>query len=141
MMTQRLSIWMKKRMKTLIAMRQKLAYLYGSILMMLAMLPGTPLVAFADGSVGNTTMGQDMIKAIVVVVCNIVMIMGILFIIIGLVKLVTAHANEDGPAQQKAATFLATGVVLVVLPMILKGLKFPEKLGEAFTNYDGLPTK
>lgn len=136
MMTQKLGIWMANGMKSMNAMRQKLAYLFGSILMMLAMLPGTPLIAFADGDI---TMGQDMIKSIVVVVCNIVMILGILFIIIGLVKLVTAHANEDGPAQQKAATFLATGVVLVILPMVLKGLNFPEKLGSAFTNYDSLP--
>ena len=115
---------------------QKLAYIFGSLMLALAMTPGMPLMVFAAG---NTEMGKDMIKAIIVVVCNIVMILGIIFVILGLVKLVTAHANEDGPAQQKAATLLATGVVLVVLPMILKGLNFPEKLSSTFTTYNSLP--
>ena len=115
---------------------QKLAYIFGSLMLAFAMVPEMPALAFAAG---NTEMGQDMIKAIVTVVCDIVMILGIIFVIIGLVKLVTAHANEDGPAQQKAATLLATGVVLVILPMVLRGLDFPGKLGEAFKSYDDLP--
>ncbi len=118
------------------ALWQKMAYIFGSLMLAFAMAPGMPALAFAAG---NTEMGQDMIKAIVTVVCDIVMILGIIFVIIGLVKLVTAHANEDGPAQQKAATLLATGVVLVILPMVLRGLDFPGKLGAAFKSYDELP--
>lgn len=118
------------------ALWQKMAYIFGSLMLAFAMVPGMPALAFAAG---NTEMGQDMIKAIVTVVCDIVMILGIIFVIIGLVKLVTAHANEDGPAQQKAATLLATGVVLVILPMVLRGLDFPGKLGAAFKSYDELP--
>ena len=118
------------------ALWQKMAYIFGSLMLAFAMAPGMPALTFAAG---NTEMGQDMIKAIVTVVCDIVMILGIIFVIIGLVKLVTAHANEDGPAQQKAATLLATGVVLVILPMVLRGLDFPGKLGAAFKSYDELP--
>lgn len=118
------------------ALWQKMAYIFGSLMLAFAMAPGMPALTFAAG---NTEMGQDMIRAIVTVVCDIVMILGIIFVIIGLVKLVTAHANEDGPAQQKAATLLATGVVLVILPMVLRGLDFPGKLGAAFKSYDELP--
>lgn len=132
----RISTWSFAVRQKIGSVWQKLAYIFSSFLMLLALVLNLPLAAFATG---DTVMGQEMIKAIVVVVCNIVMILGIIFVIIGLVKLVTAHANEDGPAQQKAATLLATGVVLVILPMILQGLDFPGKLGSAFTNYGSLP--
>ena len=135
-MVKAIHLWVSAVRGKVGALWQKMAYIFGSLMLAFAMAPGMPALAFAAG---NTEMGQDMIKAIVTVVCDIVMILGIIFVIIGLVKLVTAHANEDGPAQQKAATLLATGVVLVILPMVLKGLDFPGKLGEAFKSYDDLP--
>lgn len=135
-MVQNIKKWIAVISQMIRSSWQKMAYLFGSFMLMLAMAPEIPLMAFATG---DAAMGQDMIKAIVTVVCNIVMILGIIFVILGLVKLVTAHANEDGPAQQKAATLLATGVVLVVLPVILKGLDFPGRLSQAFSNYDSLP--
>ena len=133
-MMQKINTWMTAVRQKMGFAWQKIAYLFSSVMLAMAVAPEMPLMAFAD----STQLGQDMIKAVVTVVCNIVMILGIIFIIIGLVKLVTAHANEDGPAQQKAATLLATGVVLVVLPAILKGLDFPNKLASAFTNYENI---
>ena len=135
-MVKAIHLWVSAVRGKVGALWQKMAYIFGSLMLAFAMAPGMPALAFAAG---NTEMGQDMIKAIVTVVCDIVMILGIIFVIIGLVKLVTAHANEDGPAQQKAATLLATGVVLVILPMVLRGLDFPGKLGAAFKSYDELP--
>lgn len=135
-MVKAIHLWVSAVRGKVGALWQKMAYIFGSLMLAFAMAPGMPALAFAAG---NTEMGQDMIRAIVTVVCDIVMILGIIFVIIGLVKLVTAHANEDGPAQQKAATLLATGVVLVILPMVLRGLDFPGKLGEAFKSYDELP--
>ena len=135
-MVKAIHLWVSAVRGKVGALWQKMAYIFGSLMLAFAMAPGMPALAFAAG---NTEMGQDMIRAIVTVVCDIVMILGIIFVIIGLVKLVTAHANEDGPAQQKAATLLATGVVLVILPMVLRGLDFPGKLGAAFKSYDELP--
>lgn len=58
----------------------------------------------------------DIVKTIVKVICYIV---GALFIIVGAVKFAISHANEDGPAQQKAIMMMATGVLLVVLATLL----------------------
>ena len=66
-------------------------------------------IVMADPS-ASTVMGMivDVIKKICVIV-------GALFVLLGVVRIVIAHANEDGPAQQKAATMLATGLILVIL--------------------------
>lgn len=57
--------------------------------------------------------------AVITIVCQIVRIVGVIFIIVGVVKFVIAHANEQGPEQQKAIMMLATGVVLIIVPTIL----------------------
>jgi len=58
---------------------------------------------------------QDVMALIINVMKKICVIVGAIFALIGIVKIAIAHANEDGPAQQKAAMMLATGVILVIL--------------------------
>lgn len=64
---------------------------------------------FAFASAGAVIEG---VVKIVSMICNVV---GIIFVLIGVVKIAIAHANEDGPAQQKAALMIATGIILIVL--------------------------
>lgn len=64
-----------------------------------------------------------LVETIVKVICYLV---GALFAIIGVVKLAISHANEDGPAQQKAIMMLATGGLLIVLGALLVTLIKPE---------------
>ena len=105
--------------------------------------PGGDTVGGTSGKSGNdsssssesnstgdaaTDTARDLVKDILIIVYNIVRIVGIIFIIIGLVKFVIAHANEQGPEQQKAAMMMATGVVLVLLPTILGAMKLYDKV-------------
>lgn len=64
---------------------------------------------FAFASAGAVIEG---VVKIVSMICNVV---GVIFVLIGIVKIAISHANEDGPAQQKAALMIATGIILVVL--------------------------
>ncbi len=72
--------------------------------------------AFAEMTSGDLA---SMVKLIIKVICFIV---GALFSIIGVVKFAISHANEDGPAQQKAIMMMATGVLLVILGVALPAL-------------------
>lgn len=65
------------------------------------------------------TGAQSMFTMILNIVCTIVIIIGVIFGIMGVVKFAIAHANDQGPDQQKAAIMLATGIVLIILPVIL----------------------
>lgn len=58
------------------------------------------------------------------------LVVGVIFGLIGILKFAVSHANEDGPAQQKAAMMMATAVVLG----ILGGTKF---LGIDFASWLG----
>lgn len=58
----------------------------------------------------------EMVKKIVKIICYIA---GALFALTGIIKFAIAHANEEGPAQQKAIMMIATGVVLVALGLAM----------------------
>ncbi len=74
--------------------------------------------ALADGAADSVI---DTVIMIMQIITNVV---GILFAIIGIVKFAMAHANEDGPAQQKAVMMMATGIVLIILgTVVLNTLK------------------
>ena len=72
----------------------------------------------------DATDGVNMINGVVKVVGAIVMIVGALFCVVGIVKIAIAHAENQGPEQQKAAMMLATGIVLCILPIILNAIDF-----------------
>ena len=61
----------------------------------------------------------EMVKKIVKIICYIA---GALFALTGIIKFAIAHANEEGPAQQKAIMMIATGVVLVALGLAMDSL-------------------
>ena len=88
--------------------------LTGVILTCLFFYVYTPAYAAID----SHDMGE-IVRKVVKVICYIV---GALFFIVGAVKFAISHANEDGPAQQKAIMMMATGVLLVVLATVLTGL-------------------
>ena len=79
--------------------------------------------AFADN-------GAAMINGIVQIASKIALVVGVIFGLIGILKFAVSHANEDGPAQQKAAMMMVTAVVLG----ILGGTKF---LGIDFASWLG----
>ena len=81
---------------------------------------------FADGNIPKgATEAFDAIFKVVAIITSIV---AILFILVGLVKFITAHANDNGPDQQKAAMMIATGVGLLVLAGLIGTLGINEKL-------------
>lgn len=91
----------------------------------MAMIAATVMYAYPEvfAEPGNAqTNGQNVIKGILSVVFLITNVVGIILTIVGFVKLVIAHANEDGPAQQKAALFIATGLVLVLVRIVMSAL-------------------
>lgn len=84
-----------------------------------AIATASPLV-FAGGPT------EEVITGILSVVYLITNVLGILFVIVGFVKLVISHAQEDAPGQQKAAMFIATGLVLILLRIVLALIPFAE---------------
>lgn len=81
-------------------------------------------IAMAAPMVFATDHSAEVIKGILGVVYLITNVLGILFVIIGFVKLVISHAQEDAPGQQKAAMFIATGLVLILLRLVLTNISF-----------------
>ena len=75
---------------------------------------------FADAA-GN---GEKVITGVLSVIYIIANAVGIIFVALGLLKLAIAHAQEDGPAQQKAALMTATGLLLILLRLILAKIDF-----------------
>ena len=73
-------------------------------------------------TIANAAGTDTMIDAIIQVVCTIVQVVGGIFGIVGIVKFAISHANEQAPEQQKAAMMIATAVVLIILPAILKSI-------------------
>lgn len=69
---------------------------------------------------------KKVIQGLLQIVYLITNVVGVIFVIIGFVKLAIAYANEDGPSQQKAALFIATGLILVLIRLVLKGIKFED---------------
>ena len=83
-------------------------------------------IAMAAPMVFATDHSTEVIKGILSVVYLITNVLGILFVIIGFVKLVISHAQEDAPGQQKAAMFIATGLVLILLRLVLSLISFDQ---------------
>ena len=100
---------------TKLTTKEKVEYLLivacGIIFATVGIMTFTPV--FAEISSSDLA---SLIRTIVKVICLIV---GALFSIVGIVKFAISHANEDGPAQQKAIMMIATGILLVVLGLAL----------------------
>lgn len=98
---------------------QVLCYLSTMAMIATTMMYAYPAV-FADAA----SNGKKVITGVLSVVFLITNVVGIIFVIVGFVKLVIAHANEDGPAQQKAALFIATGLILILVRIVLDKIGF-----------------
>jgi predicted small integral membrane protein len=66
---------------------------------------------------------EEAIKGVLSVLYLITNVIGILFVLIGLVRLVIAHSQEDAPGQQKAAMFIGTGIALILLQFAFSSIK------------------
>lgn len=116
-----------KYLQNINAKKLTAAFTLFAMLGLVVMLAGNgSLEVFANDNAQQTA--QEMIKAILTVVYNIVTVVGIIFVIVGIVKFAIAYANESGPDQQKAAMMMATGIVLILLPAILRPMKLETKL-------------
>ena len=67
---------------------------------------------------------KEVIDGILGIIYLITNVVGIIFVIVGFVKLAIAYAQEDGPSQQKAALFIATGLVLILIRLVLSQINF-----------------
>lgn len=98
------------------------------VLMIMALSVAFPQV-FADAAGA----GEEVIQGVLGVIFLITNIIGIIFVMVGFVKLVVAWANEDGPSQQKAAQFVATGLGLILLRVILNQIGFASWINTQLT--------
>lgn len=72
---------------------------------------------------GDTPTGATQaINGIVNVLALVTNVLGIIFVVVGIVRLVISMSQDNGPEQQKAGMFIATGVALILLRIVLKTL-------------------
>ena len=91
-----------------------------------------------DPNYSASTSSKKVINGIVNVALLVAIVVGILLIIVGVIKFVVAHANEDGPGQQKAAMLLATGIALLLLGGIFKALNLADIISNATSTVEGI---
>lgn len=103
--------------KSLSAKGQTAKTYLGALMAMAMCATCTSRMVYADA-------GADMINAILTVAKMIVRVIGVIMAIVGIIKFSMAHSEGDGPAQTKAATVAATGVVLVILPSVFDQIDF-----------------
>lgn len=82
---------------------------------------------------GGGSAGEQAIEAVLKIVFIITNALGILFIIVGLVRLVISWSQEDSPGQQRAAMFIAVGLALLVLKPVLNGIGFKSWIDTSFS--------
>ena len=79
---------------------------------------------------GEVESAKKAIEGVLSIVYLITNVMGIIFVIVGFVRLVIAHSQEDAPGQQKAAMFIATGIALIAVRVVLRGIGFSDWVGD-----------
>ena len=111
----------------------------------------SPAMVFATGNNSGGTAGtggggtagpgsntdqtaRDMVNNFVSVIGTLIVVLGLFFIVSGLVKVVAGHAKEDGPSQDRGMYQTAAGVVLVILPIMLRAFKFSQYVGQWMVN-------
>ena len=85
------------------------------------------LPVFADPATDsvNIDSGKKAIVAVLNILYLIALIVGTIFIAVGIIRFAMSHAQEDGPGQQKAIMMMATGAVLIIVRVILSALNLP----------------
>lgn len=82
----------------------------------------TMVHATGTGGGGNGNAAGQAIDALLSVLYLITNVIGVIFVVVGFVRIVIAHAQEDGPGQQKAAMFIGTGVALILLRVVMSSM-------------------
>lgn len=105
----------KKKYETL----KQVLFISAASMLVMAILQYAFPVAFASGTASQALTGViDLLVTGIMVICGVV---GVIITLIGIIKLIMAHANDDGPAQQKAATMIGTGIVLILFGTVVIG--------------------
>ena len=78
-----------------------------------------------NNGTSNITGGKKAIVAVLNILYLVALIVGIIFIAVGIIRFAMSHAQEDGPGQQKAIMMMATGAVLIIVRVILSALNLP----------------
>lgn len=86
---------------------------------LIALLTAVTYLVFPQAFADVNGTAKNVIDAVVSIVRLIVNVLGAIFALVGIVKFAIAHANEDGPAQQKAAMMIATGIVLLLMGTVI----------------------
>ena len=90
------------------------------------------------GIMGFCDAAESAFNAIFNVLKTITTVIGAIFLIVGIVRFIIAHANEDGPNQQKAAMLIATGIALVIIGPVLSTLiPATSLIDTSYTNSSG----
>ena len=89
--------------------------------------------AFASGPSDNASKTKDAFTKLYGVVKIITTVIGAIFLLVGIVRFVIAHANEDGPSQQKAAMFIATGIALIAIGPVMSALHLEDLIETSIT--------
>lgn len=72
---------------------------------------------------GGNGAGGTMFELVFTIITRVIMIIGVLLGIVGVAKFAISHADGQGADQHKAILMMATGIILVILPLILDPFK------------------
>lgn len=85
---------------------------------------------FADTTTSTYT---DKIKTILTpiinIVCTLFQVVGVMLAIFGIVQLVLAIKNEDSNSKTNAVTLMGVGIMLLVIPALIKSLDLVSMIG------------
>ena len=79
----------------------------------------TVLMLAGKAMAWGETATEQAITGVLNILYLITNVIGVIFVLVGLVRLVIAHSQEDAPGQQKAAMFIGTGIALILIRVAL----------------------
>ena len=74
--------------------------------------------------------GKEAITGVLSLLYMLLLAIGIFYIILGIVKLIIAHSQEDSPTKDKAVQQIATGVIAIIANVVLDNIGFEDWLVE-----------
>ncbi|MDO4647079.1 MAG: hypothetical protein Q4B26_00415 [Eubacteriales bacterium] len=107
---------MKTKLKLLVA-RNTAAL--GTLMMSVMLFVNSVYATEGADLDGLVSSGFDAVFRVERIITGIV---GLLLFMVGLIRFVLAHANEDGPNQQKAAMMIAAGIGVIVVGQLVPTL-------------------
>lgn len=84
-----------------------------------AILAVIGLYLFCPSVFATSEAVTTMLGSVVQIVATLCTVVGVILGIVGLVKFIIAHANEQGPEQQKAIMWIAVAIILIIVPNII----------------------